>query len=346
MAHPEDIETEWKKQREAARAYETASAQAAGVPDAESIRDAWNAHTSFESFARADGLSHGGGAAMPLVYTEEISRHTHPSGYVFFKKESDVPAEEFILSRMAAAVDIPYAPYLPSEDLTRVYTPKLVPGAMSIYDVYLSKLKDGDPELPPVLHGAFHRAVEMFGSPEEIPYREIVGTGDDIKGADIKEAFNAWKHGFFEREIIFHSKMTALLSVGGTTDSPVNPTNMIINPANGAFLYAIDQGPVSFRRATTKSPWDDGLLRDPFYHTRVPVERGLIDPDAFSAMQETIRNTITDSFLAAVIGNVKDAFGASAAMRGNPEKRDAFGKSMDAYADALKRGRDTKLILE
>ncbi len=345
MTHPEDMDAEWKKQRESARLHETASALAAGVPDAESIRAAWNPHTSFESFARAEGLSLERGAAMPMVYTEEITRHKHPSGYGLFAKSSDVPVEELIFSRMAAAVDIPYAVYLPSEDLMHVYTPKLVPDAMSIYDVYLSKLKDGDPELPPVLHRTFHMAVEMFGSPEEIPYREIVGTGDDIKGTDIKEAFNTWNHAFFAKETVFYSKMAALLSVTGTTDSPLNPTNMIVNPANGAFLYAIDQGPVSRRRAVINTPWDDGVLRDPFYRTRVPVERSLVDQDAFSSMQGIIQDKITDTFLSAVIGDVKDMVGASPAMRNDREGRDAFDKSMDAYGEALKRGRDTKLIL-
>lgn len=341
MGISEEIAEQWTEQRLTGEAYYISNDTPDGGISAFEIYEDWRQHLTFQSFVendssitqeQAEELLSSEGTVMPHTSTVHLHRYRHPKGYHIFRKYCSVAREEFMLSHFAAASEFPYAPVLPSTQVHELYTPKLGRNLTSIFGYLINQLKQNS-DMPSELRKPFERAVKKHGSPEKIPYHDLLSIGAFGNTGSIEfRAYQEWAQPLFQRDKIFLNKMIPLLAFIGGNDGYMNPTNIIVNAQTGRFVYAIDQSPGNGRFALNQTLRETSMQKIGM--------NNLIDPDVIADMQAIMQDRITDEFITKILSQVRAlsyAIGQEAIITSNINY---FEERLSRYSDELKRRRD------
>ena len=342
MPTSEEIEKEWSSQQGVRRSYYMSNNTLDGGIYALEIYEDWQKHLTFQKFVESESsltreqeqeLLTDEGTSMPHISTVRLNRYRHPQGYHIFRKDCSVTREEYMLSHFAAACNFPYAPVLPSSRAHELYTPKLGRNLTSLYGFLLNQLKKGSAEIPSTLRVSFERAVKKHGSPDKIPFRDLLKIGAFGRtGSKEFEAYAEWAQPLFERDRIFLNKMIPLIVFIGANEGYMNPTNIIVNAQTGRFIYAIDQSPGAGRFALNQA------MRDT--HMQDIGMNDLIDLDIVTDMQTIMQDSITDRLIDGLLSKVR-ALSYAVGYEGIEESNVFyFEDRLKRYGDELKRRRD------
>jgi len=302
MSTAEQIAEEWRAHKIMRENYFAPNDQG-GITSFEIVEE-WKPFISFDRFVFEDRsidvdakkqVRADAGYEMPYISSVHLTRFRHPKGYHYFQKFCSVAKEEWLLAQFAHACDFSYAPVLLDDKSNELYTPKLGHNLTSLYGFLISALKRDDDSVPKILRDSFNKAVTEYGAPHKIPYRALLNAnGMGPTNSNEFKAYREWVSPLYEREKVFLSKMRALLSLTGTQEGVYNPSNIIVNPQTGRFIYAIDQTPIRVFNYVSLDP-PDALVID-----------GLYDADVVEDMQRIMRESMSDEFVDLMIDCIRD----------------------------------------
>lgn len=330
-----EIENSWRDQQASADSYYCHLTTAGPGAYVSEIKSDWLNAINFEDFIRQQSQKYnltdeekenllGEGEALPVVASSLLHRYSHNVGYHFFRKRTHVAREEHIFSHFAAACGFPYAPYLPDSGISELYTPKLGNNVTSIYGLTIGKLKNRDPSAPFRLQESYDRALKEFGSPDKIPYGNLLEASTFSGLMGVPEYFE-WIRPMFKKESVFLSKLRALASLVETTEGLTNPTNIICNAQTGRFLYAIDMAPETIETVKTGE-------KEPI------IVSDYLDPDIITGMQEIMKEKLTDELIDRTLFPMKVL--TLKVTNFSRESIEYVEEQFQKYADFLKYGRD------